>query len=83
MSERCFKRPRIKRVLRKKTLCVYVSKKTANNSTHVFDSKHAWCLCAPPTFAGEAVRRDPRQAIFTDVAKGGPCMGAGVPVVHP
>lgn len=29
------------------------------------------------TFAGEAVRRDPRQAIFADVAKGGPCVRAG------
>lgn len=35
------------------------------------------------TFTGEAMGCDPRQAIFTDVAKGGPCVGAGVPVVHP
>lgn len=43
---------------------------------------HAF-VCVLLTFTGKAVRRDPRQAIFTDVAKGGPCMGAGVPVVHP
>lgn len=47
------------------------------------DIKHVWIDCMLPTFAGEAMRRDPRQAVFTDVAKGGPCMGAGVPVVHP
>lgn len=35
------------------------------------------------TFAGEAMRCDPRQAVFTDIAEGGPCVGAGVPVVHP
>lgn len=35
------------------------------------------------TFAGQAVRRHPGQAVFADVAEGGPCVGAGVPVVHP
>lgn len=39
--------------------------------------------CAALTFAGQTMRRDPRQAVFTDVAEGGPCVGAGVPVVHP
>lgn len=49
----------------------------------VSEGRHVWGECVLPTFAGEAVRRDPRQAIFADVAKGGPCVGAGVPVVHP
>lgn len=42
------------------------------------------CVCCVVfTFTGQAMRCDPRQAIFTDVAEGGPCVGAGVPVVHP
>lgn len=47
------------------------------------DIKHVQIDCMFHTFAGEAMRRDPRQAVFTDVAKSGPCVGAGVPVVHP
>lgn len=71
MSEGCFKRPRIKRVLRK------------TNTVRILAVSMCGGLHMTPTFAGEAVRRDPGQAVFTDVAKGGPCMGAGVPVVHP
>lgn len=37
----------------------------------------------PPTFTGEAMRGDPRQAVSADVAEGGAGMGAGIPVVHP
>lgn len=44
---------------------------------------YVWRDCAPLTFAGQTVRRDPRQAVFADVAEGGPRVGAGVPVVHP
>jgi len=66
-------------VLHKKTLCVYFKCLTVNMQCVCV----CVCVCVLFTFAREAMRRDPRQAIFTDVAKGGPCVGAGVPVVHP
>lgn len=68
---------------RKNSNKLFIKNKRAKYGKHETLRRYKKSFVFMFTFTGKTMRGDPRQSLSTHVAKGGPGVRAGVPVMHP